>query len=61
MVQEAKESCYQKWYLPAGKMEPNESISKNSYGKIHRENVTPPNTAFPSVNLNLILGTENES
>nr|XP_039263028.1 8-oxo-dGDP phosphatase NUDT18-like [Styela clava] len=26
MVQEAKVSCYKKWYLPAGRMEPNETI-----------------------------------
>lgn len=26
MVQEAKLSCYKRWYLPAGRMEPNETI-----------------------------------
>ena len=26
MMQEAKMSCYGEWYLPAGRMEPNETI-----------------------------------
>ena len=26
LIQEAKESCRGKWYLPAGRMEPNETI-----------------------------------
>lgn len=26
MIQESKRSCYGKWYLPAGRMEPNETI-----------------------------------
>lgn len=26
MMQEAKKSCYESWYLPAGRMEPNETI-----------------------------------
>ena len=26
MMQEAKRSCYGHWYLPAGRMEPNETI-----------------------------------
>ena len=27
MIQEAKSSCKGKWYLPAGRLEPNESLT----------------------------------
>jgi 8-oxo-dGTP pyrophosphatase MutT (NUDIX family) len=33
LVQEAKASCKNKWYLPAGRMEPNESLN----GAVRRE------------------------
>lgn len=34
MMQESKPSCYGKWYLPAGRMEPNETIEviQSTYG-----------------------------
>lgn len=28
LIQEAKVSCYKKWYLPAGRVEPNENLNQ---------------------------------
>ena len=31
MMQEAKESCRGKWYLPAGRVEPNETLEVSDF------------------------------
>ena len=31
MMQEAKESCRGKWYLPAGRVEPNETLEVSGF------------------------------
>lgn len=35
MVQEAKLSCREKWYLPAGRVEPNESLEVSNVHVLH--------------------------
>ncbi|XP_028659158.1 8-oxo-dGDP phosphatase NUDT18 [Erpetoichthys calabaricus] len=37
MVQEAKDDCYQEWYLPAGRMELNESIVEGMRREVKEE------------------------
>ncbi|XP_066570605.1 8-oxo-dGDP phosphatase NUDT18 isoform X2 [Amia ocellicauda] len=37
MMQEAKPSCYQQWYLPAGRMEENESIVEGMRREVREE------------------------
>lgn len=37
MMQEAKKDCYQTWYLPAGRMEPNETIEEGVIREVHEE------------------------
>ncbi|XP_010904234.1 8-oxo-dGDP phosphatase NUDT18 isoform X1 [Esox lucius] len=52
MVQEAKENCYQKWYLPAGRMEEGESIVEAMRREVKEE------TGFECQPITLVLVQE---